>query len=123
MTRKFAAILAVLALATCAGRVSAWASAPGDEHACCRGEPSAPAEAAVIECCAVPAAVAAVRVPAPDVVLVGMPAAPPVVPVFAQSSVESEAPPGPGPCAPPFPLALRLCRPDVSRASSGRSQN
>jgi hypothetical protein len=95
MTRKFAAILAVLALATCAGRVSAWASAPGDEHACCRGEASAPETPAVIECCATPAAVAAVRVPAPAVVLVGVPAAEPLVPVFAPLAVESEAPPGP----------------------------
>lgn len=62
MRRRALAVLSVLALASCFGRVSAWANAPGDAHACCRGESSAPAKGPVLaECCAVTAAVGAVK--------------------------------------------------------------
>ncbi len=91
MRRRIAAVLTVLALASCFGRVSAWAAGPGEAHACC-----APAKAPVLsDCCAVGAAVAAPQSPRPDLVLVALPA-PVVVPSgFVALAAEAPAPPGP----------------------------
>jgi hypothetical protein len=96
MTRKFCAALAVLALASCFGRVSAWASAPGDSHACCAGDSPAPAKApAVAECCAVPAAAHAVKPLSVELSFIIV-AAPAPAPAFAFERVEADAsgPPG-----------------------------
>lgn len=97
MKAKAAAVLAVLALASCFGRVSAWASVPGDPHACCAGESSAPAEGPVVtECCAAPAAVAAAKPLSPELTFVVV-AAPSLKPSVSVESVEADAsgPPGP----------------------------
>ncbi len=97
MTRRALAVLTVLALASCFGRVSAWANAPGDAHACCRGESSTPAKGPVLaECCAVTAAVGAVKtVPASlTFVIVDSPAP---APSFAAAPLAEagSSPPGP----------------------------
>lgn len=96
MSRKFCAVLAVLALASCFGRVSAWAAVPGDPHACCPGD-SAPDKGPVVaECCAVPATAAAVKPLAPERTYFVV-AAPVMAPSFSVESVEAAAsgPPGP----------------------------
>ena len=92
MRRRIAAVLTVLALAACFGRVSAWASM-GDAHACCASDPSE--TPTLVECCPTPAAVAAPHSPVPDLVLIDVPA---FIPVFAASFATedaSSAPPGP----------------------------
>lgn len=97
MTRKLCAVLAVLALASCFGRVSAWAAVPGDPHACCAGESSAPEKGPVVaECCATPASAAAVEPLAPEQSFIVV-AAPSLAPSVAVESVEFDAsgPPGP----------------------------
>lgn len=106
MVRKCAAALLVLALASCYGRVSAWATAPGDDHGCCRGEASTPAEtSSLAECCAVPAAIHAVKTAPSSLTFVVVPEpalvpAPSILTVAASGS----APPGPT-------QALRACVP------------
>ena len=97
MTHKLCAALVILALASCFGRVSVWAAAPGDPHACCSGKSSTPAKAPVIdECCATPAAVAAVKPLAPQLSFIVV-AAPVLAPTFFVECVETDAsgPPGP----------------------------
>lgn len=96
MTRKLCAALSVLALASCFGRVPAWAAEPGDPHACCTGT-SAPAEAPVVaECCAIPAAAHAVKPLSVELSFIVV-AAPVLAPAFAFERVEADAsgPPGP----------------------------
>lgn len=97
MTRKLCAALAVLALTSCFGRVSAWAAVPGDRHACYAGEPSAPEKDPVVtECCAAPAAVASAKPLSPELTFVVV-AAPSLKPSVSVESVEADAsgPPGP----------------------------
>jgi len=97
MTRQLFVALTVLALASCFGRVSAWAAAPGDPHACCTGKSSSPAKTPVVAaCCAAPAAVQAVKPLAPQLSFVVVSALV-LAPVFAVESVEADAsgPPGP----------------------------
>lgn len=92
--RRLSALVAVLALAACFGRVSAWAAPAGDPHACCSGE--APAKApAVAECCATTAAVAAPQAPVPDLAVVDIPVLDVPAPRFAPPAAEASAPPGP----------------------------
>ena len=91
MRRKIAAVLAALALAACFGRVAAWASTPGEAHACC-----APTKAPVLsDCCAIPAAVAPVETPLPDLVFVAVAVFKPAPSVFVAAEIENPAPPGP----------------------------
>ena len=95
--KRLSALVAALALASCFGRVSAWAVAPGDPHACCAGEDSTPAKAPVVaECCATPAAAAAVKTVSPELTFVVV-AAPVLAPSFPIESVAADAsgPPGP----------------------------
>lgn len=97
MKAKAVVVFAVLALVSCFGRVSAWAAVPGDPHACCAGESSAPEQGPVVaECCAVPAAAAAVKPLAPELTFVVV-AAPIPAPALSVECVEAAAsgPPGP----------------------------
>lgn len=97
MKKKAAAVLAVLALTLCFGRVSAWAAPAGDPHACCRGaEAPAPVETTLSECCSVPAAVGSVVLVRADVLVFAL--AQPVFPAPAPAFVvldQRPAPPGP----------------------------
>jgi hypothetical protein len=95
MSGKVAAALLVLVLASCFGRVSAWAAAPGDAHACCHG--SAPAKGPVLsDCCAVPAVSGEVAVVRGEL-LAFLAEAPEIPPVVAVHSVPAERPAPPGP--------------------------
>lgn len=97
MKAKAVAVLAVLALISCFGRVLAWAAVPGDPHACCPGESSAPEKGPVVaECCAVSAAAAAVKPLAPQVSFIVV-AAPSLAPSLSVESIDAGAsgPPGP----------------------------
>lgn len=97
MRRKIAAVLTVLALAACFGRVSAWAGVPGDAHACCRNDSSAPAKAPTLaECCPALAAAHALKTVPSQMTFVVV-AAPSLAPSSCVTETISGASSPPGP--------------------------
>jgi hypothetical protein len=111
MRRRVLAVLSVLALTICVGRVSAWASSPAaSAHACCQAPKSHAPVPTMESCCPIGAAVvaprlsvenapavaaaAAPRLPAPSVLAfaVAVPSAPPWA-AFFNTAGPARAPP------------------------------
>jgi len=75
--RRLFAILSVLALTLCVGRVSAWASTPtASEHACCPAPKGTAPAPTLTACCPIAAAVVSPRLPYAPVVSAAFAASP-----------------------------------------------
>ena len=111
MRRRLLAVLSVLALTLCVGRVSAWAAAPAaSAHSCCQAPKGAAPVPTMESCCPVAAAVvsprlapsavvaaaavAAPRLPAPSLlaIAVAVPSSPPGATVY-RTAGPARAPP------------------------------
>lgn len=71
MRRRLLAVLSVVALTLCVGRVSAWASSPAaSQHACCQAPKGRAPVPTMESCCPVAAAVVSPRLaPTPSVAI------------------------------------------------------
>jgi hypothetical protein len=108
MRRRLLAVLSVLALTLCVGRVSAWAASPAaGAHACCQAPKGRAPVPTMESCCPVGAAVVAPRAALSTVVTTAVVAAPrlPAPSLLAFAVAVPSAPPGAS-----FHLATGLAR-------------